>query len=721
MSQRIRIEVEGFVQGVGFRPFVYLLAQDLRLSGWVRNDHQGATIEIEGPRCPIRRFLQSIEDLPAPGGITRLQVQNLNPTGRKGFTIEESRCTGEIRSTILPDLAPCARCLSEIRDPQDRRFAYPFTNCTHCGPRFSILTALPYDRENTSMSDFALCPSCRKEYEDPTDRRFHAQPIACSGCGPHLEFPTEHAVSALKHGQILALKGVGGFQLLVDATRPDSVLRLRQLKARPDKPLALMVADLEMARKLCQISDEEARLLESPAAPIVLLPKRADPELECCPEVAPGNSYLGLMLPASPLHHLLMDLLKGPVVATSGNPSGDPLALLADEVHHLADLVWDHNRPIAQSLDDSVMMVAAGAPRSLRRARGFAPTPLALPFELSEPVVAVGGQQKVTVSLGFGSTAVVSQHLGDLESPASRALFRETIEVLQNLYGVRGQTVAHDLHPDYFTTMWAQDSGLRCLPVQHHHAHLAAVLVELNCQDQALGVIWDGTGLGPDGTIWGGEFLLGDLDSFQRVAHLAPFPLPGGELCAREPERSAAGLLWRLGRDESRFSPVLKSGRAPKSSSMGRLFDGVAWILGYRQDCTFEGQAAMALENLALGKTETGLTIPYRQGLLHWEEAIPELLALKARPQRASALFHGALIEAAVEVAKSVGCPRVVLSGGCFANRLLLERLSLRLNQEGFQVLLPSLYPVNDGGLSLGQLAVAGNTLRQELQVSPLG
>lgn len=711
-SSRLRVEVSGAVQGVGFRPYVARLAAEEGLSGWVRNDADGASLEVEGLDSAVERFLTRLSaELPLPGRIASLSQRLVAPLHQSGFRIAESRAeSGPRGATVLPDLAPCRLCLEELENPADRRFAYPFLSCTHCGPRYSIVTGLPYDRPLTTMAEFALCQSCAGEYSDPRDRRFHAQPIACPVCGPRLLGSLETAVATIRSGGIVALKGVGGFQLLADPACSEALARLRTLKARPDKPLALMVKDQESLRRICHPGKEELELIGSPAAPIVLMERCAESESLVDSGVAPGQSRLGVMLCSSPLHHVLLAALDSPLVVTSGNRAGEPLALTAEGMDQLSDAILDHDRPIARPVDDSVVAVMGGAPRVIRRARGLAPEPLRLPFSLSQPVLAVGGHQKVTVTLGYGDMAVTSQHLGDMGTLANRSFFERTIADLCHLQGVEPEIVVHDCHPDYFTTMWAERSGRRLHGVQHHHAHLAAALCELGVDGEALGIIWDGTGHGPDGTIWGGEFLLGDMSGFQRVAWLRPFDLPGGELATRQPARCASGLLTEL--DLPAPHPIVA---APRTTSAGRLFDGVAALLGFPGDCSYEGQAANYLENLASAEEVAGYPMPLRGQALDWEPALHGVLEQRGKPALAAARFHSALIEGAAEVVRSVGCPRVVLSGGCFQNRLLLEGMLARLAREGLEVIVPSRFPCNDGGLSLGQLAVAAGQLSGQL------
>ena len=679
---------------------------------------------------------------------------------------------------VLPDIATCPDCLSEVLDPADRRHRYPFTNCTNCGPRFTIIEALPYDRPNTSMRRFTMCPACGREYKDPLDRRFHAQPNACPVCGPKLTIydcglNTQSgilaAASALRAGRIVAVKGLGGFHLMVDARNGDALARLRERKPRHAKPFAVMARDLEQARTLCEVSDEAAALLTSPEAPIVLLQRRAEAPIS--DEVAPGNPNLGIMLPYTPLHHLLLRELDFPVVATSGNLTDEPICTDEEEAKvrlgGIAETFLIHDRPIVRHVDDSVTWILEGQPRLLRRARGYAP----LPVTLAAPVptiLAVGAHLKNTVALSVGRQVFISQHIGDLETPEAMTAFERVIADFQHLYEATPLAIAHDLHPDYLSTKWAEqncglqivDCGLgdhlppsignpqsairNLIAVQHHHAHLASCLAENGTAGPALGVTWDGTGYGADGTIWGGEFLLGDAAQFTRVAHLMQFRLPGGDAAVHEPLRVALAMLWEtfggadaLEMDE--LAPVhaltpserklmgqmLRGGlNSPLTSSAGRLFDGVAALLDLHQQVSFEGQAAMALEFAADEAERGAYPLPISSGAgpdsagplqVDWAPLVKGIVADLRRGVSAhiiAARFHNTLVEGIVAVAEKVGAPRVALSGGCFQNRLLTERAAGRLRSSDFEVLLHRQVPPNDGGISLGQIAVAAAKLR---------
>ena len=777
---RLRLEIRGAVQGVGFRPFVWRLARDLALAGRVRNDARGVFVEVEGPRGALDDFRRRVEsERPAASLVESLAEEWLAPAGLAGFEIEASEASQQKSAIVLPDLAPCPDCLRELADPHDRRCLYPFVNCTNCGPRFSILRALPYDRPNTTMAGFRMCPRCRAEYENPADRRFHAQPNACPECGPSLTLTAPDGrrlaergaalaavAGALAEGGIVAMKGVGGYLLLCDARDERAVALLRERKRRPAKPFALLARDLDAVRRIAEVSAAEAALLATPQAPIVLLAHRADSGL--APSIAPGNSTVGVMLPSSPLHQLIATAVDFPLVATSGNRADEPIATEDEEARArlagFADLFLGHDRPIVRHVDDSVAAVVDGAPRLLRRARGYAP----LPVLLARPVptlLAVGAHQKCAVALSVGRQVFLSQHLGDMETPEARAAFERVILDFLALYEARPAAIAHDLHPDYPTTRWAERAAaaagglaeraglgageLPRIAVQHHHAHLAAALAERGSTGPALALAWDGTGFGPDGTIWGGEALAGDALAFRRVARLRPFRLVGGEAAVREPRRVAAALLWELAGDaglerdlpalagfgsgeRATLRRLLATGlRAPLTSSIGRLFDGVAALAGLGERVSFEGEAAMALEHaadpdereaypfdLARAPEPPGLA-PGQQPAgtlleLDWRPLVAAVLADLARGAGApviAARFHNALAGAAVALAAAAGLATVVLTGGCFQNRRLAESAAARLRAAGFEPWLPSAAPVNDGGVALGQIAVAAARL----------
>jgi hydrogenase maturation protein HypF len=814
--QRLRVEIHGAVQGVGFRPFVYRLATELGLAGWVINDTTGVVVEVEGAEPELGRFLERISaDKPPRAIIQSLQSAWLSPTGYDRFEIRHSDGLGAKTVLVLPDVATCPDCLAELLDPNDRRHRYPFTNCTNCGPRFSIIEALPYDRPNTTMRRFTMCPACQAEYDSPLDRRFHAQPNACPVCGPRLTFypggntgawecegeeALQRAADRIRAGQIVAVKGLGGFHLMVDARNSEAINRLRERKPRHEKPFAVMVRDLDQARLLCEVWPEAEALLTSPEAPIIILRRHsraANTRYPISEAVAPGNPNLGVMLPYTPLHRLLLLDLGFPVVATSGNLTDEPICTDEQEAMQrlggIADAFLVHDRPIARHVDDSVAWIVRGEPRLMRRARGYAPLPVLLKEEIPT-ILAVGPHLKNTVALSVGRQVFISQHIGDLETPEAMAAFERVIADFLRLYEATPVAIAHDLHPGYLSTKWAneQRSGgaeehgkvtlghstsaplhlCSLAAVQHHHAHLAACLAENGVDGPALGVTWDGTGYGADGTIWGGEFLLGDASGFSRVAHLRPFRLPGGDAAIHEPRRVALALLWEMYGDAAlemddlapvrAFSPterrllaqMLARGlNAPITTSAGRLFDGIAALIGLQQEVNFEGQAAMALEFAADAAERGAYPIVLRgqgtgdrgQGsgdrrqelaeggkserdapplprssapplILDWQPLVETITTDVRKGVSTGAIaarFHNTLVEAIVAVAEATGEARVVLTGGCFQNRLLVEKTSDRLGRAGFEVLLHRQVPPNDGGISLGQIVVAAAQLRQ--------
>jgi hydrogenase maturation protein HypF len=750
-AERAKVTVRGVVQGVGFRPFVYRLATQMRLNGWVLNSAQGVFIEVEGAREMLQSFLFHLEkDKPPRAVIQSLEFSFLDAVGYDRFDIRYSDQSGRKTVLILPDIAVCTDCLREIFDSGNRRYRYPFTNCTNCGPRFTIIEALPYDRPHTSMRRFAMCPDCHREYLDPSDRRFHAQPNACPRCGPHLELwdpagialgkeeeAVRRAIEIVGHGQILALKGIGGFQLIVDARNASAVQRLRARKRREEKPFALMYPSFDLAQEDCHISDLEARLLLAPEAPIVLL-HRSRSESLLAPAVAPANPSLGVMLPYSPLHHVLMRDLGVPVVATSGNLSDEPICI--DEYEALkrlegvADFFLVHNRPIVRQMDDSVARVVCDREMVLRRARGYAPLPVHMKNTLP-CVLAVGGHLKNSVALSVGKEIFISQHIGDLETSGAFSAFRRTTADLPRLYEVQASVIGCDMHPDYLSTKHATRMRSPLHKVQHHFAHVLACMAENELEGPVLGVSWDGTGYGADGTVWGGEFLLTDEDSFQRVAHFRQFRLPGGDAAVKEPRRTALGVLYEIWGEkvitDRRLAPIAsfsdselvvvqqmlaKKINSPLTSSAGRLFDAVASILGLRHRVTFEGQAAMELEFAIQPAIDEVYPFEVTDGLpsiVDWTPMIPEILIdlQKGQPTgNISAKFHNTLTESIVAVARKVGETRILLTGGCFQNRYLVERSVGRLLDAGFRPYWHQRVPPNDGGIALGQAVAAARS-----------
>lgn len=759
------IKITGTVQGVGFRPFIARLANEAGLAGWVRNDQDGVTIRVRASDAKVRAFTDLIRaNAPPASEITGLQVvvetgmHNLPRVNGTPFEILSSPDeASNPTAAITPDLAICRDCRRELLDSQDRRHRYPFINCTNCGPRYSIIQELPYDRGHTTMARFEMCPDCAAEYSDPLDRRYHAQPNACPVCGPavRLEDTTgkvlaekdeavEQAAEAILRGHIVAVKGIGGFHLFVDARNDGAVTRLRRRKHRDEKPFAVMFPSTESLQEHALVTDKETRLLQSPAAPIVLVKQRQPCTLSS--SIAPGNPLVGALLPYTPLHVLLMEGIAGPVIATSANISEEPLCRdnreAASRLSGIADLILSHNRPIARPVDDSVIRIAARGPILLRRARGYAPGPIALnkKHAFPQPILCFGSHLKSTVAVGKERQVILSPHIGDLSNTLSVEAHRETASLLGNLYGGDFQTVACDLHPDYLSTRMAESTGLPVVRVQHHLAHVLACLLEHGGgPEKVLGIAWDGTGFGPDGTIWGGEFLLVDQTekSWERVAHLRPFALPGGEEAIRKTGRCAFGALHSGGLLDSEAPRALipdilgndfpsqhllrkilqQELNAPTTSSAGRLFDAAAAILGLAGINHFEGQAGMAMEFAA--SAHTGRIAPYpfhmveREGSIQadWAPMLEALCRdrLGGIDVRVCAnRFHLTLVEIMVAVAHALGVESIVLTGGCFQNALLSDLAHDRLTGEGFKVLLHRTLPPNDNALAAGQaMAVA--------------
>jgi hydrogenase maturation protein HypF len=763
------IRVTGLVQGVGFRPTVWRLANEEGLSGFVLNDGCGVIIEATGPRAAIERFCQRISTQAPPlARIERIEATRLaRPATTSGAFIIRASIEGAITTGIVPDWATCPACLAECFDTSDRRHGYAFTNCTHCGPRLSIVEGLPYDRRTTTMAPFVMCPSCQREYDDPADRRFHAQPNACPECGPRL-WLEDHAgpideqghlraaAGLLLREEIIAIKGIGGFHLACDATSKAAVGTLRVRKARDAKPLAIMVRDLAMAGSLADFSRDEADLLSSGAAPIVLVSLRQDAAL--APQVAPGQSRIGIMLPYTPLHHLLLKDVDRPLVMTSGNRSSEPQCITNDDARSrlapIADAWLLHDREIANRLDDSVLRIDAHGPTILRRARGFAPAPipLAAGFSTAPDALAFGGELKATFCFTRAGSATLSQHLGDLEEPSTLDDYRRTMELFRRLYAIAPRVIAIDKHPDYASTAFgaalAKELRIPTVGVQHHHAHLAAVMAENGIDPDAgdvLGIILDGTGLGDDGTIWGGEFLLGGYRSFDRVGHLEPVALAGGAAAIREPWRNtyahlrAAGMAqagdfdhrwpvlnWLRDKPLATMDRMLAKGiNTPLASSAGRLFDAVAGMLDVcRERQHYEGQAGMLLESIAEPHMANARPYPVRIGetsaaVLSFAPMWPELvrdMESGAHPGHISARFHRTLIAALVDCSARIASLHdigsVALSGGVFQNRILLDGVGGELERAGLRVLRHQRVPANDGGLSLGQAAIAAVTIQ---------
>lgn len=766
----VRLRVVGVVQGVGFRPYVHRLATELGLLGWVANDGSGVVIEVSGRANAVDAFLARLGASPPPLAVidsTTLELRSVAAEDIFGdddggrFHIRESVTPTDANATALvpADVRTCDQCVRELRDPSDRRYRHPFINCTDCGPRFTIVRALPYDRANTTMAVFEMCAACEREYRDPTNRRFHAEPICCTECGPRLRFLTLRdesdgnvvgddaaiaaAVAALNAGKIVAVKGLGGYALAVLASNAAAVGLLRQRKHRDEKPFAVQVASVDAGRHIVELSSTDVRVLEGPESPILLARRRRDrtAAVRVDEAVAPGSEYLGVMLPSTALHHLLANAVSGPLVMTSGNVSDEPIAFADDDalerLADIADAVLMHDRPIHRRADDSVVRTVAHSTTLLRRARGYVPRPIAVAGD-GPVVLGVGAELKSTVCFGRAHHAFVSTHLGDLEHAEAYRSFRETIDDLAGFLNIRPELIAHDLHPEYLSTKWALAQDVDTLAVQHHHAHIASCLAEHGVEGPVVGLAFDGHGYGPAGTLWGGEFLVADLGGFDRVGHLVDVPLPGGSTAIREPWRMAVAHLQRayeghvprssavVARNTEHWDVVASvsaSALTMKTSSMGRLFDAVASILGIRDRCTYEGQAAMALEQAAsrasgasrrqsldrLGVTPSNGTLqvdpaPFLRSLV---EAIA---ADRASVEELAWLAHVRIAESSSEVTKNI-CARtnlstVVLSGGVFQNVLLTELVRSELEAAGHVVLTHRLVPPNDGAISLGQVAI---------------
>lgn len=754
---RSSIKVKGIVQGVGFRPFVYNLAQKYGLAGWVCNSSCGVEIEAEGDGQNIEKFVSEITgNPPVLARIEKIEVQdNLTLQGYSRFEIKESfREEGQF-VPVSPDISICEECLKELFDPADRRYRYPFINCTNCGPRFTIIKDVPYDRENTTMAEFTMCLPCKTEYEDPSNRRFHAQPNACPVCGPKISLfdckgkevgcpdIIEKVNDFILKGFVVAIKGIGGYHLACDATNREAVARLRGRKYREDKPFALMVEGIDAINAFCYLERNEESLLQDPKRPIVLLRKREDSNL-ISEEVAPGNRYLGVMLPYSPLHYLILKAAKRPLVMTSGNISDEPIAYQdSDALSRLAgiaDYFFVHNRDIHQRTDDTVARIFDEAPMMIRRSRGYVPLSITLPLSGRE-ILACGGQLKNTFCLTRGDQAFLSHHIGDLDNLETLRSFEEGIEDFKRLFHLRPKVICHDLHPDYLSTRYALAQEGERLGVQHHHAHLASCLGENGIRDRVIGVIFDGTGYGGDGHIWGGEFLLGDFETFDRVAHLEYVPMPGGEKAIKEPYRMAfAYLLGSFGDDTFKviqglnlgwdfenlhiFKQITEKGiNSPLTSSMGRLFDAVSAILGIKDRINYEGQAAVELEMVASHGEEGEYpfelldTIPLRIRVTGIIRGIIDDLRAGRQKGIISARFHNTIPTIIVEICRWIrektALNMVALSGGVFQNMRLLSLSVERLKENGFLVLTHHDVPPNDGGISLGQALVALKKLEE--------
>jgi hydrogenase maturation protein HypF len=765
---RMAIRVQGIVQGVGFRPFVYSLATSLGLAGLVGNDTDGVFAQVEGPEPAVTEFLARLErEAPPLARVDRVTATRIDTTGAAGFVVAASDPAGPRRVLVSPDAATCADCLRELADPKDRRFGYAFINCTNCGPRFTIVKDVPYDRALTTMASFQMCERCAAEYHDPANRRFHAQPTCCPACGPRLILAGPDggvlagdalvaAAGLLETGQLLAIKGLGGYHLACDAASETAAAALRSRKHREDKPFALMAADLAMASRLCVIDEASAAALTSARRPVVLLPRREDADVAAA--VAPGNRQLGVMLPYTALHHLLLAAVGRPVVLTSGNVSDEPIAYVDDDARSrlggIADAFLSHDRAIHVRTDDSVVRIFGSRERLVRRSRGYAPEPMPVSVPFTRPVLACGAELKSTFCLAKDGRAFVSQHIGDLQNAETMRSFTEGVAHFSRLFEITPQVIAHDLHPDYLSTKYAlalAESGLpgappgagpgelELCPVQHHHAHIASCLADNGEPGPVIGVAFDGTGYGVDDTIWGGEFLTADLTGFDRAGYLSPVPMPGGAAAITQPWRMAAVYLdaaypaddhgRALGvarRNERAWDAITAMARrgvnSPLTSSAGRLFDAAAAILDVRDAISYEGQAAIELEQLADPDEQAGYRAAIRAGRRPGEPVVADgadLIRAVCADRAAgvpretvAARFHlgvaGLIVDCCVEIRDRTGLSAVALSGGVFQNLLLLHEAVDRLEARGFRVLLHARVPCNDGGISLGQAVVAG-------------
>ncbi len=750
MKERVKVFITGVVQGVGFRPFVFNLAQRLKLKGYVLNSELGVVVEAEGKREELLTFLKKLqEEKPRISKIYSLEYKFLEPIGYEKFEIKESKRESEAQVAVLPDISTCKECLRELFDPENRRYRYPFINCTNCGPRFTIILSLPYDRERTTMKEFKMCKECLKEYLDPKNRRFHAQPNACPKCGPHVwligkdkepiatkEEALIKTVEMINEGKIVAVKGLGGFHLICDATNQEALKELRRRKLREEKPFAVMFKDLEQVKRYAFVSKEEEIALTGIESPIVILKsKGALPK-----EVSPDTETVGAFLPYTPLHHLLLKELNKPIVATSCNITDEPIIKDNEEaveiVGKIADGALLHNRKIARRCDDSVVRIINRKSVPIRRSRGFAPLPVLLPFSLKRKVLALGAHMKNTVALGKGNRVYLSQHVGDIDNYKAEEFLKETVKDLIKLLEVEPDLVVCDYHPNYFTTKWAQQEFKgKVVKVYHHHAHVISVMAEneLNKDEEVIGLAFDGTGYGEDGTIWGGEFLTVTYTAFKRELSLLPFPLVGGDRAVKEPFRSAVSLLISSNIEPERvlkvdrrklyfiIKAVEKGINSTLTSSMGRLFDGISAILGIKYEVSYQAQGAILLEEKAQkGKTEESYTVKVENGKIDWREMVREVvkdLETGAPKEEIARKFHNWVVSAsicgALLIREKTGINTVALSGGVFQNKLLTETLEGRLKREGFKVITHQIVPPNDGGISLGQ-AVYGGLIDKE-------
>ena len=763
-----QIVLSGHVQGVGFRPFIYQLATKHHLVGWVRNRVGLVEVHAQGQSRHLENFVAELLEKKPPLAKPKIEENREIPVDEyKTFSIVQSLDQGEAHISVPTDLFLCENCLAELNDPSDRRYRYPFINCTQCGPRYTLIRRLPYDRPNTTMATFELCPLCRAEYEDPANRRFHAEPVACPSCGPSLSFHSNNelitqieinnnetslksAIDILRQGKVLAVKGIGGYHLMCDAANTEAVSRLRDNKARPDKPLAVMFPaptdnPFKYIESSVSPSDQEKDLLFQASRPIVLLAKNtaASNGAELSEQIAPGLNEIGIMLPYSPLHHLLLDEFGGPLVATSANISGEPVLIQNQQVEkrlgHVADAFLHHNRPIERPADDPVYRTIDTKPRPIRIGRGNAPLELTLPFDLRQPVLAVGAHMKNVITLAWGNRAVLSPHIGEMDSARSLDVFKHAVDDLQKLYGVSAELIICDAHPGYTTTRWASSQNRHLQRVYHHHAHASAAYYECNTDNSVIVFSWDGVGYGEDGNLWGGETFVGKPAAWRRVATMRPFNLPGGDQAGRQPWRSAAALCWEIGQAYNEIPQkdvLLKQAwqqkiNAPRCTSVGRLFDAAAALTGLRTMASFEGQGPMELEArcnnsgrnpgemcgdfITLGLEHTNHLL-----ITDWEPLVKAMLDTSLSINTRASVFHASLAHAILQQAKTIrsehGINSVTFSGGVFQNRVLTEQAKTLLSDNGFNVYIPELIPVNDASISFGQVINYG--FSQQAQVA---
>ncbi|MBI4825535.1 MAG: carbamoyltransferase HypF [Nitrospirae bacterium] len=746
---RLKINITGVVQGVGFRPFIYRLAKEMGLNGYVLNDSGGVTIEAEGEEPLLTEFLLRIEkEKPALSQIFSLRHSFLHDKGFKDFVIKESEKNGEIRVSVLPDIAACDECLKDISDIANRRFAYPFTNCTNCGPRFTIIEDLPYDRKNTSMKDFSMCVDCKSEYSDPSDRRFHAQPDACPVCGPEVALldhkgkalsrrdeAIDQCIELIREGSIIAVKGLGGYHLVCDAMNEASVRTLRERKQREERPVAVMFHDIESVKAEAQVSVLEERALCSVERPIVILRKKENTRLP--DSISPGNDTIGAFLPYTPLHHIILQRLKRPIVATSANISDEPITKDEDDAFKrlsgIADYFLIHDREIIRRCDDSVVRIVSERQVPIRRSRGFSPLPVILPFKLKRPVLALGPYMNNTIAVGIDDKVYLSQHIGDLETPLAMEFYEETVNDFLRLFNIKPEIVVSDMHPRYLSTMFGEKHYKdKLVKVQHHFAHILSCMAENDIQtdEEVIGFAFDGTGYGTDKTVWGSEGMIASYAGFKRSYHLHPYRMPGGEKAVKEPFRTALSLLYETFGDASEFGhlslteqekgfylEMIKKGvNSPLTTSMGRLFDGIASIIGLKHHVSYHAQAAVMLEQAASRSDGNGI-YPFNinDGIIDFRPMIKEIVKEKQSGVSAEDMakkFHNTIIEMIISLSESLrnstGITKVALSGGVFQNALLLSGAFNKLNERGFTPLIHQLVPSNDGGISLGQV-VAGD------------